>query len=101
MPCRAGGGGAAAAVAAAALAATNVKFADLADEDIRSYIATKEPMDKAGSYGIQGVGGQFGESSVAFFSLLPTQYTILNFVGSGRTGGGLFHDNGAFNAQIK
>lgn len=39
----------------------NVKFADLADNDIRSYIATREPMDKAGSYGIQGVGGQFVE----------------------------------------
>ncbi|KAL3823831.1 hypothetical protein ACHAXA_004103 [Cyclostephanos tholiformis] len=39
----------------------NVKFADLADNDILSYIATREPMDKAGSYGIQGVGGQFVE----------------------------------------
>jgi septum formation protein len=35
---------------------TIVTFKKLTDEDIRWYIATKEPMDKAGSYGIQGVG---------------------------------------------
>jgi len=38
-----------------------VKFASLTDEDIQSYIASKEPMDKAGSYGIQGIGGQLVE----------------------------------------
>ena len=39
----------------------NVKFASLTDEDIKSYIASQEPMDKAGSYGIQGIGGQLVE----------------------------------------
>ena len=35
---------------------TAVQFRDLAPEEIRSYIAAGEPMDKAGAYGIQGLG---------------------------------------------
>ena len=36
--------------------ATDVRFRPLTPEEIRSYIATGEPMDKAGAYGIQGLG---------------------------------------------
>lgn len=35
---------------------TSVTFRGLAAEEIRGYIATGEPMDKAGAYGIQGLG---------------------------------------------
>ena len=35
---------------------SRVFFRKLSDEEIRSYIATGEPMDKAGAYGIQGIG---------------------------------------------
>ena len=35
---------------------TTVTFRDLEPEEISHYIATGEPMDKAGAYGIQGLG---------------------------------------------
>ena len=35
---------------------TKVRFRDLSESFIKWYIATKEPMDKAGAYGIQGYG---------------------------------------------
>lgn len=34
----------------------SVTFRELRDEEITAYIATREPMDKAGAYGIQGYG---------------------------------------------
>jgi septum formation protein len=38
---------------------TRVRFADLTDDEITWYIATGEPMDKAGAYGVQGKGALF------------------------------------------
>lgn len=38
-----------------------VKFRKLSDEEIDAYIATGEPMDKAGAYGIQGYGATIVE----------------------------------------
>lgn len=35
---------------------TDVRFRELTDREIDEYIATGEPMDKAGAYGIQGKG---------------------------------------------
>lgn len=35
---------------------TKVKFLELSDEQIRAYVKSGEPMDKAGAYGIQGKG---------------------------------------------
>jgi len=34
----------------------SVNFRELGDDEIARYIATGEPMDKAGAYGIQGYG---------------------------------------------
>ena len=38
---------------------TDVTFRELTDAEIAAYIKTKEPMDKAGAYGIQGYGSMF------------------------------------------
>lgn len=38
---------------------SQVTFRPLAAEDIRGYIATGEPMDKAGAYAIQGLAGRW------------------------------------------
>ena len=42
-------------------ARTEVFFRELAPEEITAYVATGEPMDKAGAYGIQGRAGLFAE----------------------------------------
>lgn len=41
---------------------TIVRFKELSASEIEAYIETGEPLDKAGSYGIQGLGALFVES---------------------------------------
>jgi septum formation protein len=47
--------------ARSALARTRVKFAPLSEEEIRWYVASGEPFDKAGAYAIQGYASLFVE----------------------------------------
>ncbi|MEY3202194.1 MAG: hypothetical protein RIR70_1744 [Pseudomonadota bacterium] len=45
-----------------ALSVSEVRFRALEDGEIRRYVASGEPMDKAGAYGIQGRAGMFIEA---------------------------------------
>lgn len=41
------------------IASTSVWFAPLSDAEIADYVASGEPMDKAGAYGIQGLASKY------------------------------------------
>ncbi|RLM27537.1 septum formation inhibitor Maf [Brenneria alni] len=67
------------------LVVTDVVFRTLSRQDIDNYIASGEPMDKAGSYGIQGKGGCFVKSikgsyhAVVGLPLVETHELFSNF----------------------
>lgn len=43
---------------------TDIHFRQLSEKEIAAYVATGEPMDKAGAYGIQGGAALFAEKMV-------------------------------------
>ena len=58
---------------------TKVRFRPLTSEEIQWYVGTGEPLDKAGAYGVQGLGGTFVLSIEGSFSNvigLPMAETI-------------------------
>lgn len=60
--------------------ATAVHFAPLTDDDIAAYLATGEPMDKAGAYAIQGRAARFIEGIEGdYFNVvgLPARRVVL------------------------
>ncbi|WP_224652923.1 Maf family protein [Pectobacterium versatile] len=67
------------------LVITDVVFRPLSQQDIEQYIASGEPMDKAGAYGIQGKGGCFVRSlngsyyAVVGLPLVETHELFSNF----------------------
>ncbi|EOI6397507.1 nucleoside triphosphate pyrophosphatase [Yersinia enterocolitica] len=69
-----------------AMVVTDVTFRVLSQLEISDYIATGEPMDKAGAYGIQGKGGCFVRSitgsyhAVMGLPLVETHELLSNFI---------------------
>lgn len=53
------------------VSAATVRFAPMTDEEIDAYVQTKDPLDKAGSYGIQGPCAKHIEGIVGDF------YTVM------------------------
>jgi len=47
---------------------TDVKMVSISSQNITDYWRTNEPLDKAGGYAIQGIGGQFVEQIRGSFS---------------------------------
>jgi len=50
------------------LSVSEVRFGTLDKTDIRRYVASGEPMDKAGAYGIQGHAGLYVEQLVGSYT---------------------------------
>lgn len=58
---------------------TFVEFYKLTDEEIKSYIKTEEPMDKAGAYGIQGKGATLVKKIDGdFYNVVGLPVALLN-----------------------
>ena len=59
-------------------ACTQVKFAPMGDADIRRYVASGEPLDKAGAYGIQGLAAPFIECiNGCYFNVVGLPLSLL------------------------
>lgn len=60
---------------------TKVKFFDLSEKDIEKYISSGECSDKAGAYGIQGLGSLFVEKIDGdYFNVVGLPVSALNRV---------------------
>ncbi|HVT60267.1 MAG TPA: Maf family protein [Thermoanaerobaculia bacterium] len=71
---------------AAAVASSRVRMAPMNGEEIEWYVATGEPLDKAGSYAVQGLGALFVEAVRGNYTNvvglpLPTTYRLFAALG--------------------
>lgn len=71
------------------LIASEVTLAPLEEATIAAYVATGEPLDKAGAYGIQGMGGHLVQQVVGSYTAvvglpLPATHHLLSAAGIAR-----------------
>ena len=76
---------------------TQVRFGPLTEEEIQQYVATGEPLDKAGAYAIQGLASKFVEwIEGCYFNVVglpvPTLYRLLKQVHACPSGEGTGHE---------
>ena len=76
---------------------TQVRFGPLTEEEIRQYVATGEPLDKAGAYAIQGLASKFVEwIEGCYFNVVglpvPTLYRLLKQAHECRPSAGTGHE---------
>jgi septum formation protein len=70
----------------AAVASSRVRMAPMSEEEIAWYVATGEPLDKAGSYAVQGLGAVFVEAVFGNYTNvvglpLPATYRLFSALG--------------------
>jgi MAF protein len=66
---------------------TAVTFVTLSDEEIREYVATGEPMDKAGAYAIQGRAGRWiPRVEGCYFNVVGLPLTLVSALLEGMVG---------------
>ncbi len=59
-------------------AKTMVKMSALKNHEVENYIETREPLDKAGAYGIQGIGGSLIEEvKGCYFNVVGLPLSLL------------------------
>lgn len=68
------------------IVSSDVTIAPLHADEIAAYVATGEPLDKAGAYGIQGLGGQLVRQVVGSYTAvvglpLPATWRLLTAAG--------------------
>ena len=70
------------------LVCSDVTMSPLSDDEIAAYVATGEPLDKAGAYGIQGLGGQLVQGVAGSYTNVvglpfPAVHRLLRTMGIG------------------
>lgn len=64
---------------AAGFRATEVRMRSLSEAEVEAYVATGEPMDKAGAYAIQGLGALLVDSIAGdYFTVVGLPLTLLD-----------------------